>query len=720
MDIQEILAQLAQSSNSAAMAAQQLASTLQSTNQSAGGASASIKNFNKGVGLVTGKLNPLAATVNAVAQSLMGYMGAQIRLTKTVLDFQSQIYDTEDTLANMTTGLAESFKTMKDMVSSSAGPFLELIKAIPGIGDIAGASEKMILEGLQVIESANNQSMKVITGQTKAMQNLNGNFGVLTTDVSKFSQTAREAGMTSDQFSRMLIDNSKPLSTVFGGVHKASQRLGQELYKLHSQSNDVRDQFVALGMSPDEMTAAMVEYANMQRILTKGQQLQQGELAAQTLKYQQNLKSISAITGQNAKEMQAEREARLRNAAFMAKIDELNAAGKHAEAAALQEAVDAAAKFGPAQEALAMEIAVHGHAVSKTSHMTTMTNKALADTTKANIDATKGFTGTAEEAAKMNLEAYDAKKDEIDAGRAQMRELAKLSNLGVNSELVSAVEQTYVETRDHIDKTGNLAAEFESTMAQLRDAQTEEIKAVQGRTKIIADESQRQQEMRVRVEKDTEAVADSVLKVGSALTRVEEGLMESRRGLIQDFQEFTNKFAEGAVNATPENIYKLLKDFFTSRLDKENVAQKEEKISQAATIQMTLNPEDSAALLEYASELQKKKKTEPIGQSTDGVAFSGALGGIAVGPKTGYRALLHGTEAVVPLPDGKSIPVNFDAEQLSMAMKEGMSGMMSASGGVNNEALEALMRQSVSLNSEILKTLKQGNVTNHKLVRVMS
>ena len=34
-----------------------------------------------------------------------------------------------------------------------------------------------------------------------------------------------------------------------------------------------------------------------------------------------------------------------------------------------------------------------------------------------------------------------------------------------------------------------------------------------------------------------------------------------------------------------------------------------------------------------------------------------AMGGISVGPSSGYQALLHGTEAVVPLPDGRSIPV---------------------------------------------------------------
>ena len=34
-----------------------------------------------------------------------------------------------------------------------------------------------------------------------------------------------------------------------------------------------------------------------------------------------------------------------------------------------------------------------------------------------------------------------------------------------------------------------------------------------------------------------------------------------------------------------------------------------------------------------------------------------ATGGIASGPQSGYAVALHGTEAVVPLPDGRSIPV---------------------------------------------------------------
>ena len=56
-----------------------------------------------------------------------------------------------------------------------------------------------------------------------------------------------------------------------------------------------------------------------------------------------------------------------------------------------------------------------------------------------------------------------------------------------------------------------------------------------------------------------------------------------------------------------------------------------------------------------------------------------ALGGIARGPHAGYPAVLHGTEAVIPMPNGKSIPVEF-AGGSSTANNVNVSVMMSGNG----------------------------------------
>lgn len=61
----------------------------------------------------------------------------------------------------------------------------------------------------------------------------------------------------------------------------------------------------------------------------------------------------------------------------------------------------------------------------------------------------------------------------------------------------------------------------------------------------------------------------------------------------------------------------------------------------------------------------------------DPVHFHMARGGIARGPDSGYPATLHGIEAVVPLPNGRSIPVDFDRqfqEQVRQIVQDNAAG----------------------------------------------
>lgn len=74
-------------------------------------------------------------------------------------------------------------------------------------------------------------------------------------------------------------------------------------------------------------------------------------------------------------------------------------------------------------------------------------------------------------------------------------------------------------------------------------------------------------------------------------------------------------------------------------------------------------------------------------------------GGVASGPRSGYTAMLHGTEAVVPLPDGRSIPVEMTGMTDKMGEQISMMGQQISS---LNEMV-SLMRTNNDINTRILR-----------------
>ena len=81
---------------------------------------------------------------------------------------------------------------------------------------------------------------------------------------------------------------------------------------------------------------------------------------------------------------------------------------------------------------------------------------------------------------------------------------------------------------------------------------------------------------------------------------------------------------------------------------------------------------------------------------------SAATGGILSGPKSGYQAMLHGNEAVVPLPDGKTIPV------------QNKGG---GSGGGSKDQVALLSMELEKLDSMLRVMNKQNDITNKILAK---
>jgi hypothetical protein len=93
-----------------------------------------------------------------------------------------------------------------------------------------------------------------------------------------------------------------------------------------------------------------------------------------------------------------------------------------------------------------------------------------------------------------------------------------------------------------------------------------------------------------------------------------------------------------------------------------------------------------------------------------------ASGGVASGPRSGYSATLHGTEAIVPLPDGKSIPVQFDTAALAERIGAALSTAMGSMQGSANSELVEVMQQQLSKHQEMIETLKESLDVNQRML----
>ena len=81
--------------------------------------------------------------------------------------------------------------------------------------------------------------------------------------------------------------------------------------------------------------------------------------------------------------------------------------------------------------------------------------------------------------------------------------------------------------------------------------------------------------------------------------------------------------------------------------------------------------------------------------SEGGSLLQAANGGILSGPRSGYSATLHGTEAVVPLPDGRSIPVTNSGGGGSMEIQAAQLNAL--------EELVSAMKNQVNISSKMLQ-----------------
>jgi len=224
--------------------------------------------------------------------------------------------------------------------------------------------------------------------------------------------------------------------------------------------------------------------------------------------------------------------------------------------------------------------------------------------------------------------------------------------------------KTY-ETLKGIDPTGKLATSFASEIFGLiTEGGLSMAKMTGGRSLDIAtdttlDPIKRAQEYTLSMVEGRDAFAETLAPLGAFENVINANLSglydaeQAARDLGNRHREVADSTARQAAgaDAATESLRRITSEGLDSR-------KATEQILQAAVKPTTKAFEGVAIAANSAAEALAGLANKLVGFDPKAKPFGAKKGGILSGPMSGFPATLHGTEAVVPLPDGKTIPVN--------------------------------------------------------------
>jgi len=539
-----------------------------------------------------------------------------------------------------------------DVISSFTGA---LAGAIPVVGGgaqrlndgLANVAKEVIDFGVQVAKAANDFMAAEFEKTAASMKAMTASGASFAGGMTELRQIANDSGVGLTVFTKV-VQNSQNYLHTFGITATEStalvslgmKTLANTTRTVNGVQMKARDQLLNLGYSYEEQGEIMSQYMVSQKLAGKNlADMTPKALTDGVLEYAKNLKVISDITGQDAKKLMEKAQAETMRGAMLGKLDE-----KQSKAYAESYAV--LSKAGPemgAKMQIALTQIMSGNAITDPI---IAGNRTVMDMLhKTASEAMEGQTG-------MAAKTFDNMQE---AG-------ANIKKFGERATDTAALEGV-------MDPTVKGFAELNNSLIMLTPAM-----AASGTASEIA--AKAQSETTDKVSQDFAKASNSAAHFGVALETIATDNMAAYADVLVK-----------AIGVTQTAI----QDGIAASLDfKKWAAAKGKELAETG-------PEKEMStgrkILDYgataigatAGALIGGGTTAGLGTVVGGVAGGSlgheagswaadklgfAKGGIASGSIGGYQELLHGTEAVVPLPDGKSIPVSLDSSSLNASIQQ--------------------------------------------------
>lgn len=267
---------------------------------------ASIRSFADASGVATGSLASLERAGVALTAAERAELLAKEKMTTAANNFKSAVDNAGTAMtsfAKAAVSAEEGFKKYGAAMNSAGDAAFDIGKNFGILGMAIGG----LLKGIGMFAG---EALKIHDTMIQMNREATKFAGILPTTNRQVADLAANAGYAGDKMLKLVkIAEGVGTNLVALGGTAGSGVIRFE--KLANVGNKVYEQFSKLGVSQESLTKMQADYVRMQGISGQAYNMQNksmGQLQKESLAYAENLIKMSAITGEQADELQKQRE----------------------------------------------------------------------------------------------------------------------------------------------------------------------------------------------------------------------------------------------------------------------------------------------------------------------------------------------------------------------------------------------------------------------------
>lgn len=226
-------------------------------------------------------------------------------------------------LSSGATALGSIFGGLGSAVGALASIKFPLLgKVISGItGGLGAAFGKIVSIAGGALAGALELMVSQLDGYIKSFNRMNTSGAAFAGGMGEMIRTANRAGLTIEQFSNVINKNSEAIANAGLGMTDGSKKLSKAMA---AGGAELQRQLFNLGYNVEEQGGLFAETMKMMTSTAGPLKASDREVAEQTKKYAENLRFLSAITGEDAKKRIAETRKNLDNLLMQRKMQDMS------------------------------------------------------------------------------------------------------------------------------------------------------------------------------------------------------------------------------------------------------------------------------------------------------------------------------------------------------------------------------------------------------------